>query len=180
MLCRGPAFYRLCREFRTQTLGAPPDGSRRPPWSVFEPDGLAQAASLKKVQVRARSSQVGSKPAKQRRAAVLAMVTEGWERSVGSSRTRAPQAIMRWPRSLTVKKQVSKRAVARIAHTHLSRALLHVVHSLQATKRCRAPQRAPSAAPSSSQAWRSMPSLPRRRAPSLRLAPSPAPAPRRA
>ena len=134
------SFCGLCLEFRTQTLGAPPDGSRRPPWRVFEPDGLAQAASLKKVQVRARSSQVGSKPAKQRRRAVLAVLLDGWESSVVRSPTARALKQIEVAEGLLRQKHIRGSAVARIALSQLSRALLHVVHSLQAKKRCRAPR----------------------------------------
>ena len=140
--CRGPAglvLWTLPRVSDPNSGGAPVRLSPRP-GSLFGPDGLAQAASLKKVQVRARSSQVGSKPAKQRRRAVLAMVTEGWERSVVDSRTRARLKQIEVAAGSPRQKHIRGSAVARIAHTQLSRALIYVVHSLQAKKRCRAPR----------------------------------------
>ena len=68
------------------------------------------------------------------------MVTEGWDRSVVDSRTRARLKQIEVAEGLLRQKHIRGSAVARFAHAQLFYALLNVVHSLQAKKRCRGPR----------------------------------------
>ena len=71
------------------------------------------------------------------------VLLDGWERPVVRSPTARALKQIEVAEGLLRQKHIRGSAVARTAHTQLSQALINVVHSLQAKKRCRAPQQEP-------------------------------------